>query len=589
MSTFTDAWTELQNMGNILGGVIGTLKDATAAAAALGIAIQSLNKDSANLVRGFENILGTNEYVINTFMKVAEKSLYLEKRNQVLAKTFGVTSKASLTLGSVLQKNAFQYRATGEQLMVYAKGIRDIIPTINQFSDAVQGSDTYKGLVRVQQVLTTNLGLTAEQAEKYSGFAGEFGGNILDQLQTQKNLSDTLETSYGVQGAFKIITEEIAGLTEDVQVQYGQIPGNLQLAVVKAKQLGLNMTTLYNTGKKLLNIEESIGAELEYQLLSGRRLVDNQGQSLTNRYREATMMGDANAQANVLNTILEKEGKTLRKNLFAREQMSQLLGMDEAALSRALQKKSILESLPGGDSLFEQTGDALINAAKALGASNDDLQQLVQSEDTRTTDDILKQILWVQMENSGITKEMLENQFKYGTAAARDVVSATMGPNGLQKTIQNPNVAEADDVKARGFAKLEQQFATAVISDIKTVILKGIDKTVINTDGTTGTSVNDAIVMPDGETILNPSPADAMVFFKPGGPIEQGLSNGMSSAANAPTSTSTPTNGSALNNNATTILQAIYNELVRQTDAVKSSNRTPTWSTDNLAGIKLYG
>ena len=589
MSTFTDAWTELQNMGNILGGVIGTLKDAVAAAAALGVAIQSLNKDSANLVRGFENILGTNEYVINTFMKVAEKSLYLEKRNQVLAKSFGVTSKASLTLGSVLQKNAFQYRATGEQLMIYAKGIRDIIPTINQFNQDVQDSKTYQGLVRVQQVLTTNLGLTAEQAEKYSGFAGEFGGNILDQLQTQKNLSDTLETSYGVQGAFKIITEEIAGLTEDVQVQYGQIPGNLQLAVVKAKQLGLNMTTLYNTGKKLLNIEESIGAELEYQLLSGRRLVDNQGQSLTNSYREATLMGDANKQANVLNTILEKEGNTLRKNLFAREQMSQLLGMDEAALSRALQKKSILESLPGGDALFEQTGDALINAAKALGASNDDIQQLVQSEDTRTTDDILKQILWVQMENSGITKEMLENQFKYGTAAAKDVVSATMGPGGLKGAIQNPNVADAAGVKARGFAKLEQQFATAVLSNIKTVILKGIDKTVINTDGTTSTSVDDAIVMPDGETILNPSPADAMVFFKPGGPIEQGLSNGVTAASTATSPASTSTNGSALSNNSVAILQAIYNELVRQTDAVKSSNRTPTWSTDNLAGIKLYG
>jgi hypothetical protein len=93
-----------------------------------------------------------------------------------------------------------------------------------------------------------------------------------------------------------------------------------------------------------------------------------------------------------LNTILEQEGETLANNLFARQQMSALLGMDEAALARALQKKSILEEIGGGE-LFNVAGADLLESAKALGATPDKIAELIKSEDTRTTDEKMLQEL----------------------------------------------------------------------------------------------------------------------------------------------------------------------------------------------------
>lgn len=573
------SWSDITNGMNTVvaafDGVGNALVQLAGMMTGMKNAVSGLVDANVNLTRGLDAQIGMNTALIETFMEAAENALYLEKRNQTLAKSFGVSAKKSLNMGSSLQKLVKDFEASGEQLQQYSLNLQKIIPTINQFTKDMQGNRTYRGLMRVQQVMITSLGLTAEQAEKFSGYAAQFTGmgvDALDQLKTQENISKGIEAATGLQGSFKIISEEIAALTEDVQIQYGHIPGNLELAVVKAKQLGLNMTTLFNTGKKLLSIEESIGSELEYQLLSGRRLVDEvSGKSLTNSYREATLMGDANKQADVLNTLLKQEGKTLRQNLFARQQMSELLGMDEAALSRALQKRSILESLPGGDALFEKTGDALIAGAKAMGATEGQIQDLVDSEDTRTTDDILKQILFVQMETTGFTKEMLENQNTYNDPARQTIAQQALGGSLGTALIDTNQVGLTLLGGSKLVTDVALQMASVIVNTIKDPASTAAKYSA--TKNLKQVNTNDAIIMPDGNMQINPHPQDAMVLMKPNGPIQQGLSDVVSN------------NGQ----NNTAILQAIYNELVRQTSAVKDSNKMPTWSTGNLGGVKLYG
>jgi hypothetical protein len=103
------------------------------------------------------------------------------------------------------------------------------------------------------------------------------------------------------------------------------------------------------------------------------------------------MRGDASKQADLMNQILDQEGETLENNLFAREQMSKLLGVDEATLARSLQKKKILEKI-GGEALFNLSGKELFEAAKGLGASAEDLATLSEQEDTRSTESILASI-----------------------------------------------------------------------------------------------------------------------------------------------------------------------------------------------------
>jgi hypothetical protein len=100
------------------------------------------------------------------------------------------------------------------------------------------------------------------------------------------------------------------------------------------------------------------------------------------------------AQADAMYKILEQEGDVLQNNLFARQQMADLLQMDEASLSRAMQKKKLLEGA-GAEVLFNLQGDELATAAKAMvdtqQLTEEQYQALLDLEDTRTTDKLMKE------------------------------------------------------------------------------------------------------------------------------------------------------------------------------------------------------
>jgi hypothetical protein len=467
-------------------------------------AINHLNDENSNVVRGLERTLAINDELIKQYINVAKGSLYLERRNKLLNDSFGITSIKAAELASKLQKASAGYKATGEQMMVYATGIKKLIPGMNQ--SILQDKKQYQGLVRVQQILTTNLGLSQEQALEYSAFAVQRGKDADSQLGSQFALSEEIERSTDEIGVFKTITEGIAATSADLQIQYGRIPGNLELAVLKANKLGFSMKDLSGAASNLLNIESSIGEELEYQLLSGRRLVgdgearaDLQGKSLTNAYRESALRGDANKQADILNTILEQEGETLQNNLFARQQMSKLLGMDEAALSRALQKKSLLQEI-GGEGLFELSDEALLQAAAAMeNVTQEQLDKLRDYTDTRTTDVILKDIYTVLSEGRGAVAKELTNQQGRVAGARKQVKDAAADPD-INKFLLNPD--RAGSLEKVGGASLAVA-ALAAKNNLINAKLLTVEKATIQS-ATTGTE-------PAGDLVSMPGSSDRVL------------------------------------------------------------------------------
>jgi hypothetical protein len=466
--------------GRGLGDDLSNLFDSAGAAAgsvySLEQAILSLNRESNNLTRGFEKQQAVNQQIIKSFEETAKASLYLELRNKDLQKGFGVSSNLAAKLSQTIQTNASRFGIAGKEAQKYAMAIKGIAPTLNQAT--VKNQNYLDGLTAVQRVLTTNLGLSEQQAEKYTGLATQNGKNAMEMLQTTKQLADFLDPS-GEMGYFKMITEGLSETTEDLQMQYGKIPNNLALATLRAKNLGLSIEQITSAGESLLDIESSIGSELEYQLLSGRRLIDQSGKSLTNAYREATLRGDAADQANLLNDILQQEGDTLENNLFARKQMSQLLGMDEASLSRALQKKKLLEE-SGAEVLFDLQGEDFKKAAEAMEASGqiseDALKELVDLSDERTYDEKMVEKLTAIAENTAL--------FKTGQVSTTGQVRANLdasltGPlkdtmlnlsNDIIKTIGETSLTVSDIAKYADFKTfLTNLFVTSATPEMSAV------------------------------------------------------------------------------------------------------------------------
>jgi len=389
-------------------------KALTAGLAEQGKVIYDLNTTTNKLLYAYGQLETQNQALVDAVTAYTDQLNIVDRRNKSINETFGVGSTAAAKLSMTYQKLANTLNVfNGEQAITYGNSIRKMLPMYKQ--EDKQNNKKMQNLMAIQHVLTTNMGLTEDEAANFSLYASKAGENAESLLELAKAAALRANDTDGSLGYMKMIVEGISGLGADMQLQYGRLGGNLEIATLKANKLGVELQDLADTGDHLLSIESSIGDELEYQLLSGRRLVDQQsGESLTNMFRQATLMGDMSKQANTLNTILEQEGETLENNLFARQQMSRLLGMDESSLARALQKKKLLESEPNLQILMNLNGSELQAQAEAMYKNGEisaaKLEEIAKVSDTRTQDEILKAQLKLDQEMAGSMKDMLEIQ-----------------------------------------------------------------------------------------------------------------------------------------------------------------------------------
>lgn len=363
---------------------------------------------------GQNTIVALNQKIAESFQGLINQASFFEKRLEALNKNFGISSVAASQLNKSLEVTRDRlnkdvnvaFKMSNLQIQQYASNIKKLLPTLNQANEALAGSKLQRQLIRSQRILKTSIGLSDQQTNSYTQFAAASDRGVDAQLRFTQALADSADgVKDGVDnlGVFKMVTEEIAEAGSAVQLQYGRLPGSLEGAVLKAKKLGFSLQDVTKIGESLLDIESSIGAELEFQLLSGRRLVDTSGQSLTNKFREATLQGNATKQAETLNEIITSQGDVLENNLFARKQLAKTLGIEEKQLASAIQKQKILQkaSKIGLNVNIDDEG-ALKAAAQTLQEKGEidakEFEQLQKDLDTRTTDDILKQQLTVQRE-----------------------------------------------------------------------------------------------------------------------------------------------------------------------------------------------
>jgi len=294
--------------------------------------IQSFSTNTLDAAAGISKLNSVLKGYGTALMKSVKANTFLEQRNKQLNKTLGISSEVSAELGEKLDAAARSMNTGGEYTRKYAQTLNKILPM--QQRNIKYTDKQGESMLVVQRGLQTQLGLTEEAAQGYELYAATGTKSSEAVLATQGKIAEQIQDTTKLTGVFKTITSDIASLSANIQLQYSRIPGTLELAVVKAKVLGATMGDLHQIGNQLLNIETSIGSEMEYQLLSGKRLVDEQGNSLTQQYRMATIKGDANAQADALNKILETQGDTLKDNLFAREQLAETLGIEESKVAK---------------------------------------------------------------------------------------------------------------------------------------------------------------------------------------------------------------------------------------------------------------
>lgn len=395
----SDLTTDLSSAYSSIQSEVGSITDVFKLQSQ---AMLSMQTDSANLATGINKLTGTLQGLNKGFLDNVEQITKVFARNNELIKSYGITEDAAQDMGFAIDKLSIDLNFGREETEKYIKQLGNLT---NGFIVSNAGNNQFnQSLIKQQRYLTDIVGVSEEAAEAImdmnAGIASRGVGKDAEvtaeqlekQLVSRANEAKAIEQITGLKGVQRTIDAEIAAAGSETSLQYSKMPKTLGLAVMKSKALGLSMEQMAKTGDELLNIESSVGNELEYQLLSGKRLVNNQGESLTNLYRQATLQGDMNKQADIMKQIMDSQGDVLENNMLARKQLATTLGVEEGTMAKMVQKRKLLKSM-GAEKLFDLTGEALEKELQGLKVGREDIAKIMEQDDTRTTQDRMAESL----------------------------------------------------------------------------------------------------------------------------------------------------------------------------------------------------
>lgn len=384
-SALTTAYQTMSNAGLDVFSVFADIRNA----------MSSLQDENTNLAAGFNKTQAQLQILNKGFLDNIDAITKMYQRNDQLSKSYGLTGDQAQDYGYQIDALSVKMGFSRENTEKYISSLGGLTNGFISAGDI--GNDYNESLINQQRYLTDIIGLSDSAAESVMEFnAGvanrdDKGAKITTaqlekQLMLRRNEAKAIESITGLKGVQRTIDTEIAAAGAEVSLQYSRNPKTLGLAVMKSKALGLSMSQLAATGDKLLNIEESVGNELEYQLLSGKRLVNAQGDSYTNMYRAAALSGDMNKQADIMHDILDSQGDVLETNVLARKQLAATLGVEESTMAKMVQKRKLLKSL-GAEKLFDLTGNKLEEELEKMRKegklSADTMAEIMTEDDTR--------------------------------------------------------------------------------------------------------------------------------------------------------------------------------------------------------------
>lgn len=236
----------------------------------------------------------------NVKLKENEKSLSLQNKEldkqtskykniaSSIKEQFTLTNMTDALLGkmvkSVFELNKAQTefrRLTGESVKLSSQLNSKYITTIDYIKTAVSLTEEL-GLnaqtifppdtLSTAAEMVKTMGVTQEQANKAAIFSKLYGKNLEDVNKTLIKNVNTFNGNNKVALAHNKILKEVYSTSAATAVSLGKHPERLQQAVMQAQKLGLTLKDVEDIASSLLDIESSIAAEFEAEVITGRQL-----------------------------------------------------------------------------------------------------------------------------------------------------------------------------------------------------------------------------------------------------------------------------------------------------------------------------
>jgi len=303
-------------------------------------------KDTVTPMRLMELAIG---FVVDAFLS-------LDATTEKVAKNLGI----SFHEAAGMNQQFSQIAQDSNNIFVTTEGIAN---SQIQLSAALGTNAMFTAeMLQTQTELTNQLGLSAETSGEIAKLglltgktSKEIAANVMGQSVAMNAANKTAITE-------KSILQEVAKLSSSIQLSMGNNPVELAKAVQTAKQFGMELSKVDGIAGSLMNFEQSIGAELEAELLLGKNIN-------LEKARQAALNNDL---ATVAEEIAKQAGSAAEftaMNRLQQEALAKAVGMSKEDLAKSLQSREILAKLGGKDADMQ----AAYNRLKAEGLSQEQI------------------------------------------------------------------------------------------------------------------------------------------------------------------------------------------------------------------------
>ena len=360
--TYNDQIKKIKNMNSGLGisgklveGLGGTLEKLgfKGMAAEVDKAKERMKELSVELSQGGEKAVGFSG-------KVKVLAAGLQSLGTSLAGIFtdplfylGLFMKGVKALGKLFTHIDHSVSNVGKTLGLSRDSAHEM--TMAMKSAAAASGDTFLNMdrmvdaqLRISNALGTNVRLTDEQLGNQARLA-EFVGLQEEELanvytaslltgQSQEQLYNTVVATNDSIFSSNQLFKEAAGITGQLAINLGNNPATISRAVAEAKRLGINLETARDMAMGTLDFENSIQAEMEAMVLTGKNIN-------LNRARELAFAGDFQGAAAEMLDQVGGIAEFQKMNVMAQQSLAEAMGLSVDQLADQVRQREVNQKI----------------------------------------------------------------------------------------------------------------------------------------------------------------------------------------------------------------------------------------------------
>jgi hypothetical protein len=303
----------------------------------------------SNLVKNLKDPL----FIVGFLVKeIVSAFKMIDAKTGELAKNMNLSYSAAA--GVANQANIIANKSN--TIGVTTKGIMDSYQAIGKQlgTNAILNEKDAVAMAKFRDIA----GVSQETLSKLQVLTSATGGNLEKNVSTMMASAKITGNQLGVALNEREVLDDISKLSKATLASYAGMPNKLGEAVATAKSLGMTMEQLDKTASHLLQFEDSIGAELEAELLTGKNIN-------LERARLAALNNDQVTLAKEIRKQYGDINEFSKMNRLQQEAIAKSVGMSREELAATLVQEQALKTMSKDQS--EAAKRAFEARVKAVG------------------------------------------------------------------------------------------------------------------------------------------------------------------------------------------------------------------------------